>query len=270
MITNLNIGYNGRFGNQIFQFASLIGIANKLGYKPVIPIQNKNVQIQKTMDGKSFNAKFELLDCFEIDDKYFSNDIIVNNIIKESQFNFDSKMFNISDFTAIDGYFQTDEYFKHCSDDIINILKFKESILKSAKDLLPNTNKELVSIHIRRGDYTTPNQYHPLIGKEYVDKAMKYFNNVHFIIFSDDKQWCETIWGGLENFTTFYSDSHFIDFCAMSLCDHNIISNSSFSWWASYLSKKENKKIIAPKSWFGPGFSDYILSDLYTEKMIII
>ena len=211
-----------------------------------------------------------LCDCFDIDDKYFSNDIKVNNYIRESKFNFDINMFNIPDFTSIDGYFQTDKYFKHCSDDIINILKFKENILESARRILPNTDKELVSIHIRRGDYTTPNQYHPLIGKEYVDEAIKHFNNNHFVIFSDDKDWCEEIWGDFDNFTIFYSDSHLIDFCAMSLCDHNIISNSSFSWWASYLSNKKDKKIIAPKSWFGPGFSHYILSDLYTEKMIII
>lgn len=273
MITCLNIGYNGRFGNQIFQFATLLGIADKKGYEPVIPLRNLNNQIvQKTMDGKSFNARFELNDCFDINSNFFSENIIVNYNKNESHFHFDEDMFNIPDFTNINGYFQTEKYFEHCEDNILSVLKFKNNILNDATNLLPKKSKKLVSIHIRRGDYTTPNPYHPLNGIEYVNKAIKEFknNDYHFIVFSDDNDWCESIWGSDKNFTIFKSNSHFIDFCAMSLCDHNIISNSSFSWWASYLNKNKNKKIIAPKNWFGDGFSQYIMKDLYTKKMIII
>lgn len=272
MITCLNLGYNGRFGNQIFQLASLIGISDKLGFDFKIPISNINIsKTQTTMDGKDFNAHFELTDCFDIDSDIFTDDIIVKFNKKESHFHFDESMFSISDFTNINGYFQTEKYFEHCKDKIISILKFKDTILNLATSLLPKVNKELVSIHIRRGDYTTPNPYHPLNGIEYVDVAIDEFkDDYHFVVFSDDIKWCESIWGNNKNYTIFKSNSNHIDFCAMSLCNHNIISNSSFSWWSSYLNKNKNKKIIAPKKWFGDGLSQYILKDLYTNKMIII
>jgi len=272
MITNLNIGYNGRLGNQLFQFASLLGIGDQLGYDVVVPQRNiTNIVRQRTMDGKEFSAKLDLLDCFEISPKYFTDNIYVKSVVKEEHFHFDPKMFQISDFTAIDGYFQSDKYFKHCRSEILNILQFRPEILGRAQSLLPQIEgKELVSIHIRRGDYTTPNQYHPLLGEDYINNALEYFKDskYHFVVFSDDIKWCQSIWENNPNFTIFESGSQYVDFCAMSLCDHNIITNSSFSWWAAYLSKIENRKVIAPQKWFGPGYAHYIIDDLYPEWMI--
>jgi hypothetical protein len=272
MITNVKIGYNGRFGNQLFQFASLLGIADKIGCRAVIPNSNKRSFTQNTMDGKSFQSKFELDECFKINDYYFSDDIRVNKMKSESHFHFDDSLFNIEDFTNIDGYFQSDKYFKHFENDILNILTFRDDILENAKSLLPKSDKELVSLHVRRGDYTTPNPYHPVVSDVYLQKSIEYFSNdkYQFVVFSDDLDWCKDKWGNDDRFSFFTSDSHFVDFCAMTLCHHHIISNSSFSWWSSYLSKNENKKVLAPQKWFGSGYANYITSDLYREDMIII
>lgn len=271
MITNTKIGYNGRFGNQLFQFAALFGIGKKNGFDIYIPKENLTGKSQTLMDGTSFTSSFELHNCFELDESLFKENENIRHNVVESFFHFEDKFFQIPDFTDINGYFQSDKYFNHCEEDLINILSFKSEIYNKAKELLPKTNKELVSIHIRRGDYTHPNQYHPLLGEDYVNKCLNYFEgNYHFVIFSDDSEWCKSIWGKKENFTIFESNSHYVDFCSMSLCDHHIISNSSFSWWSSYLSKNKNKKVLAPKNWFGPGFSHYKLDDLYTKNMIII
>lgn len=273
MITNLKIGYNGRFGNQIFQFASLLGIADKIGTQPLIPESNKNGFLQKTMDGKHFQSRFELQDCFNISNDYFSSDITVHKTKAESQFHFEDSFFNLTDFTNIDGYFQSDKYFKHIEQELREILTFKDEIIDRAKELLPKIDdKELVSVHVRRGDYTTPNPYHPVVSQKYLQKSIESFSNkdYHFVVFSDDIDWCKNNWRDDNNFSYFSSDSHFVDFCAMSLCQHHITSNSSFSWWSSYLSKNQNKKVIAPKKWFGPGFSNYITSDLYRDEMIVI
>lgn len=272
MITNLKIGYNGRFGNQLFQFASLLGIANKIGCQALIPESNKNEYLQKTMDGKGFQSKFELHNCFEIDDSIFSNNIKLLNLKRESTFHFDGSFFKIKDFTAIDGYFQSDKYFKHFEPQLRQILIFKDEIVKKTIKLMPSKkNQELVSIHIRRGDYTTLNLYHPVVSQNYLDKAVSYFNDkYHFLVFSDDIDWCKSNWGEDDRFTYFHSGSHFVDFCAMSFCHHHIISNSSFSWWSSYLSNNKNKKIIAPQKWFGPGFANNITNDLYREEMIVV
>jgi hypothetical protein len=152
----------------------------------------------------------------------------------------------------------------------MDILKFKDSIITSAKSYLPKTDKTLVSIHVRRTDAAVPNPYHPLTGLDFFNPAIEHFNKdeYHFVVCSDDYEWCNNVWGNDENFTVVNSKSPYVDLCVMSLCDHHIISNSSFSWWSSYLSKNKNKKIIAPIKWLGTGYSTYITDDLYTENMI--
>ena len=274
MITNERIGYNGRFGNQLFQFASTIGIGKKLGYDVKFPINNINDGIpHNTADGKSFIAKLNITECFNIDDSFFSNNITPSYFKNERFFHFDEEMFSINDKTSINGYFQSEKYFEHCKDEIINILKIKPEILSQSLQQIPKTNKELVSIHIRRQDYLVLGDYHSLNGLDYVNSAIKLIGgeeNYHFIICSDDIDWCESIWGKNKNFTLIKGNSSYVDFTIMSLCDHHIISNSSFSWWSSYLSKNKNKKIIAPINWFGPNMGGTILKDLYTKHMVII
>jgi hypothetical protein len=219
-----------------------------------------------------FISRFELQDCFEIDDSYFSDNIQTNHRKDEPYFHFDESFFNINDGTDISGYFQTGKYFSHCKSKILEVLTFKSEVLEKAKNLLPKTDKELVSIHVRRGDYAIPNPFHPVVSDVYLEKSINHFNDekYQFLVFSDDLEWCRQKWSDSDRFTFFSSDSHFVDFCAMSLCQHHIISNSSFSWWSSYLSKNENKIVIAPKKWFGTGYSSHNTSDLYTEDMIII
>jgi hypothetical protein len=274
MITNLRIGYNGRFGNQLFQFASTIGIAKKLNYNVFFPKKNITNSIEQVnANGKKFLAKIDIVDCFDIDNLFFTNNLIVENNISERFFHFDEELFKIKDFTNINGYLQSEKYFIHCKDEILDILKIKKEFIDSATELLPKTNKELVAIHIRRSDYLFLEGYHSLNGVEYINRALKLIGNkedYHFVVCSDDIEWCESIWGNDENFTLIKNGSPFIDFTVMSLCQHHIISNSSFSWWSSYLSKNENKKVIAPKNWFGSKMSNNILTDLYTKNMVII
>lgn len=274
MITNINIGYNGRFGNQLFQFASTIGIGKKLGYDVKFPKQNitKGVN-QNTADGKPFIAKLNITECFDIDDSFFTDDIKPTFFKNERFFHFDEEMFKINDSTSINGYFQSEKYFEHCENRIKNILKIKLEFLEKAKELLPKTSKELVSIHVRRTDYLVLGDYHALNGLEYINSAINLIggeDNYHFIVCSDDVSWCESIWGKNDNFTVIKGNSSYIDFTVMSLCHHHIISNSSFSWWSSYLSKNNTKKIIAPSRWFGPNMSGTNLKDLYTKNMVII
>ena len=214
-----------------------------------------------------------MTECFDIDEKFFTDDIKINNYKNENHFHFDESMFKISDKTSINGYFQSEKYFKHCKDDIIKILKIKDSIYESAIKLIPKDDKERVAIHVRRSDYLYLSDIHSVNGEDYINLAIKEFgnsNNFNFVVCSDDVAWCESVWGENKNFTIIKTNSPYIDFAAMSLCEHHIIANSSFSWWSSYLSKYSEKKIIAPKNWFGSKMSSTNTSDLYTENMIVI
>jgi hypothetical protein len=273
MITNTLIGYNGRFGNQLFQFASAIGIAKKLGYEAVFPLRNTTNYINDSRaDGVKFLAKLDILDYFDIDSKYFSDNIIVNQTLNEKFFHFDETMFTITDNTNLHGFFQSEKYFEHCKEELIEILNIKKHLLESATKILPKKDKELVAIHVRRSDYLVLSHYHTVNGVEYINSAIEALgdkNNYHFIVCSDDPIWCNSIWGNDNNFTIMNTGLPEIDFALMTLCNHHIIANSSFSWWSSYLSKNKNKKIVSPKNWFGPN-ANINTKDLYTKNMIII
>jgi hypothetical protein len=273
MLTFNRLGYHGRFGNQLFQFATAFSVSKKLNYDLVLPKQNL-YETETHYADVPFNAYCNLLECFKINENYFK--IIDKNAMNnysERHFHFDPNVFNVPNNTSLNGYFQSEKYFLNCLDELLEELTFRTEIIEAAKDLLPKVDKELVSIHVRRGDSTLNLHYHSLIGLEFINPAIDtYFNTdkYHFCVFSDDIEWCRNVWGGKENFTLVKGNNQHEDFAAMSLCDHHIIGNSTFSWWSSYLSKNKNKMVIAPKNWFGPGYAHYSLEDLYPQNCIIL
>jgi hypothetical protein len=89
------------------------------------------------------------------------------------------------------------------------------------------------------------------------------------MVFSDDIEWCKENLQ-LENSTFVSTDSDYVDLCLMSMCNHHIIANSSFSWWGAWLNKNKDKKVVAPNQWFGSAYEHYKLNDLYCENWIII
>jgi hypothetical protein len=90
-----------------------------------------------------------------------------------------------------------------------------------------------------------------------------------FLIFSDDIQWCKQNFPEMKNFVYIEGQKDYEDFLLMSLCNHNIICNSSFSWWAAWINQNSNKIVIAPKKWFGPAYSHFDTKDLYCDGWIL-
>jgi hypothetical protein len=115
-------------------------------------------------------------------------------------------------------------------------------------------------MHIRRGDYQnnpTTKEFHGLCSIEYYQRAIKLMNenvdNPHFFVFSDDMNWVRKEYeiNGQHTFVDINDESNgTIDMQLMSLCKHNIIANSSFSWWAAWLNNYNKKIVIAPEKWF--------------------
>jgi hypothetical protein len=168
----------------------------------------------------------------------------------------------------LDGYWQSEKYFKHNRESILNDLKPSDELMdKLLKTPFIDTN--VVSMHIRRTDYVTSNGFHPVQSIEYYQRALDIIGDYDYIfVFSDDINWCrENL--NFKNIIFMEGFSDIEDLYLMSLCKNNIIANSSFSWWGAWLNKNPNKKVIAPLNWFGSQ-SNLDTSDIIPDNWIKI
>ncbi len=183
-----------------------------------------------------------------------------SNIVRERSFAYDPAILKSRNGSLLDGYFQSEKYFKDIEDIIRSDFTFKESLTAKNKlmaDSMRRSNS--VSLHIRRGDYVQDkktNEFHGTAGLDYYAKGIAYIEKrvelPQYFIFSDDINWAKEnlkLKGG-----TFIDwnvgPTDFLDMYLMSLCKHNIIANSSFSWWGAWLNRNPQKIVIAPKRWF--------------------
>lgn len=248
MISFCQIGYLGRLGNQMFQMASTIGIAKRLGYESKFPSEvfTKN-ESPDSYEGCKLN------ECFQIPEAFFAPfDEIKKNtafIYQESDFTYNRQTESLPDGCNLYGYFQTEKYFRDYRKDILKIFKFREEIEKKANEVL-EVKDNFISVHVRRGDYVSASQHHPTQDMEYYTKAMNLFKRDSiFCVFSDDIDWCKNNFKG-ENFIFVETNNPYVDMCLMSKFKNHIIANSSFSWWGSWLA--DSQKTVAPLNWFGP------------------
>lgn len=237
----------GRLGNQIFQIATVIGYAKKHSMPYCIP--------QRSINENIWPAFF----------KHFPtepNRFIPYNDYKEPSHSYNEipKFQNI----RLEGFFQSEKYFSDYRQDIINAFQIPYKKLDG-----------FVSIHVRRGDYLDMQDKHPVITYEYISEAVKHFIGLgykSFVVCSDDIKWCKIQLKPLELYGAVfsYSAGHgpIEDLAMMACCEHNICSNSSFSWWAYWLNRNPDKIGIMPKVWFGPGNSHLSDVDIYPEGVI--
>lgn len=272
MITFNNIGYGGRLGNQLFQLAALLGLSYKKNYSASIPvIKNQTVNPNGCLDmytNKWISYKLDIFNCFNINISD-NNGVTPTNVYKEPFHHFNDKFFDTSDNTNLDGYFQSYKYFEHINDIIRQQFIFKEEVENPANILLNKTRfTNPVSIHIRRGDYLGIQHQFPIMDANYYQTAINMFDdeNYQYIVFSDDIQWCKSIFGEDESIAYIENTSHYIDLCLMSMCKHNIIGNSTFGWWGAWLNNNPSKRVIAPKTWFGPALGHLDTSDMIPKE----
>jgi hypothetical protein len=266
MISFNYLGNLGRLGNQMFQYASLKGIAKNRGYDFIIPPR----EVFGKKDQLVNSSELNLYNIFDLDS---SNTIGLtqNKVQKEYSFKFDEILFSTcEDNVDLYGFFQSEKYFKHITDDIKKDFSFNTNILNQCKQFYKDNfnNYEVISLHIRRGDYTQ-NPNHPTQLIEYYKNALNNLPQVSVIIFSDDPDWCKSQ-KLFDSDKFFISENNSVDFdlCLMTLCYYHIIANSSFSWWGAWLSN--SKKVIAPKNWFGGACINHSTEDLYCSDWIIL
>ena len=158
------------------------------------------------------------------------------------------------------GYWQSEKYFKDIREVILKEFTFPIQAVKSNVKLTDQMKLEnSVSIHVRRSDYLTEQNlkvYGNICTEKYYSNAINYIegiiDNPHYYVFTDDLQWAKEYFKG-DNYTIVSENrgkDSYIDMYLMSQCKHNIIANSSFSWWGAWLNQNPDKKVLAPKKWF--------------------
>lgn len=262
------IGFNalgklGRLGNQMFQYASLKGIAANKGYNISIPVSTGN---NEYLDHQ-LNKVFKMSSLTPLNYQLIDSD---RPIVVEDSFAFDEDIFNnCPDWVTLQGYFQTEKYFKHIRDQILLDFQFHDNIVETCKEVISNWSNP-VALHVRRTDYVT-NPNHTVLSLDYYKEALNHFDHdCEIIIFSDDSQWClqQKLFES-DRFMVSETNNSYLDLCLMSLCSGHIIANSSFSWWGAWLS--DNKKVIAPSGWFKGSNNEHLdTKDLIPENWTII
>jgi hypothetical protein len=190
--------------------------------------------------------------------------------VSEKHFEFDPQILGKVGNLYLIGIWQSERYFWEirsilCSELTVKdpkIVQYTSSFLEKVRQ----AGDTIVSVHVRRGDYISRNtdERHASLPVTYFTRAIQQFpSNTHFVIFSDDIGWCKQQFNG--RLITF-AEGHSViqDFDIMCHCDHHIIANSTFSWWAAWLNSRVNKIVIAPdpNHWFGPALRHINTSDL--------
>jgi len=159
------------------------------------------------------------------------------------------------------GYWQCERYFKDIRLNLINELSVSFANFSfQAKQFKAQIENDMysVSIHVRRGDYVSnagTKDFHGLCDILYYQDAIQKIRleipNPIFYIFSDDKDYVKVIFQGIDNVVFIENiPFDFEELLLMSCCKHNIIANSSFSWWGAWLNTNLHKIVIAPNRWF--------------------
>lgn len=242
----------GGLGNQLFQWA--YGKALSLEFKDELLL---DTSFYNTSTNRVFllrNYKNLICNC--------SNNISIHGACAIINDNFKYKKINIIPnlIFLLNGYFQSEKYFKGVENEIKNTLK-KPSDLTF--DINPHDIN--VSIHVRRGDYLNLSQYHPVQTLEYYTNALDIIGKYDkCFIFSDDIKWCKDNLK-FHNIVFVEENNEQKAIWMMSECTHNIIANSSFSWWGAWLNSNKEKIVISPKLWFGQAYSSFCVDDIYCD-----
>lgn len=263
----------GGLGNQIFQYAfyKCMKFYNKDVYLDI-----SDYGIHKHHNGfeldKVFKIKFDKATNKEIRKVSFDKKSLLYRLIrkifkvelvKRSEYAemkdvCDVKIGNMEQEVYFNGFWQDIKYVEFIENELRKELIFNEKLSGKNKDVIDKfIGRETVSIHIRRGDYLNNKSLGGICNNEYYLNAIEYINKVIerpvFFIFSDDMEWVKNNFKLKSECIYVYwnkDEESYKDMQLMSMCKHNIIANSTFSWWGAWLNMNRNKIVICPQKWF--------------------
>jgi hypothetical protein len=267
---------NGGLGNQLFQYAAGRALADRLGAPLKVDLSEFESYLLRRFELDQFTinagiATPEELAGFVINPSRFQRSysrfaislgLGFNRIaFKERKFGYDDTFEKIRHPMYLNGYWQSEKYFKSAEGKLRSELCLVDKLGVSSQKILDEILQcTAVSLHIRRGDYiTNPSaaSVHGVCSLDYYYSAIRHITthvqNPYFFVFSDDPEWAkdnlkisQPVWFVEAN----GPDRGVEDMWLMKSCKHHIIANSSFSWWAAWLNGRQDKIVIAPRIWF--------------------
>jgi len=264
----------GGLGNQMFQYAFYKSLKEKYSNVKIdVNFYNSNKVHNGYELSRIFNVTPEFAEIKEINKLAFIGSDIKSKIMRkiignkktyylerERELSYKPEVY-LKEKSYFDGYWQNEKYFKNIEDSIRKDFTFKIKLDSQNLNILNDIkSSESVSLHIRRGDYINDSNANRIYGGiceiEYYQKALAMIAekiiNAKFFIFSNEIEWVKKnlkikngVYVNLNQ-----GDDSYKDMQLMSNCKHNIIANSTFSWWAAWLNSYGNKIVIGPRVWF--------------------
>ena len=262
---------DGGLGNQMFQYAAGKALAKHNGVDLGLDLRVYDGPSQFDYGLHHFNISGKILTGSELPPLRKENKLRYlvwraglsgPRFIEQHGDAFDPGFFGYGASSYLKGYWQSERFFASCADTIHHEFSITTPQTDENRALADSIqSKNAVSLHVRRGDYVSDplaNATHGLCTMAYYEKALAHVasvtrDDIEVFVFSDDPEWAH------QNMQLDYkktvvdlndSDHQYEDLRLMSLCRHNIIANSSFSWWGAWLNRNAEKTVVAPSTWF--------------------
>lgn len=246
IVTCNTIGRYGRWANMLYQVAGVIGIARRNGFDFAFP------QLVNHDHRERFGSA-EDCDVY----RHFENPLPVYDgpTLPDHPVQWGYHDVRLTRSVSLSGHFQSEKFFEHCIDEV-------RWWLKMTNEPAPN---EYTAIHVRRGDYD--DRYHPRVPESYYREAMKLVAGP-YLVFSDDIEECKRMFRSDVEYSE--GRDYLDDFRLMKNCRSFIIGNSSYSAMAAVLANQPEKRVVAPRPWFGPAYAQITGEDIYGEAWQVV
>jgi GR25 family glycosyltransferase involved in LPS biosynthesis len=270
--SNLSVRIKGGLGNQMFQIATLYAAAKDNNMDPIV--EKVKVSPGSISRPTYWDTVFSHVNTSKSLQSYKFN------IMKEPNMSYNKIRVPHNVHIMMDGYFQSPKYFDNHRNVILELFKLPNNIMKNIEkvknDIISKFEeiRPIVSVHVRRGDYLKLKHVYNILDMDYYNNAMSQFNDCNFVVFSEDITWCKENFKN-ENIYFIEEQNHMnindvTEMYLMSMFDHNIIANSSFSWWGAWMNNNPCKKVIAPKNWYSNSDMNNLNRDIYCSDWILL
>lgn len=264
----------GGLGNQLFQYAAGLSLSQRLETRLLLDCSF----LESSRQSADTTYRVYELDKFQVTEPQANEwvlakftphslwqralHLLVSGLVKEEKsFAFDTSFFSQKGDIYLRGYWQSERYFQSIESLLRERLSFRNELRHLNKEWADRIkSSHSVSIHIRRGDYVSDpkiNSYHGALSIDYylngVAEIVSRVPTAHFFVFSDDVPWAKDhlqLGAPCEFITGNSGTQAWEDLKLMSLCQHHIIANSSFSWWGAWLNPSKEKIVVCPREWF--------------------